>query len=73
MAESKRIEIPSRDFIKAIARKSKLYMSSPDRIEAAEKFFAYAYRAGALNESKRKEEVLQRLKRKLREEGLDDT
>jgi len=73
VAERKRIEIPSRDFIKAIARKSKLYMSSPDRIEAAEKFFTYAYRAGALNESKRQEEEIKRLKNKFREEGLDDT
>ena len=38
-----RIEIPSRDFIKTVARKSKLYMSSPDRIEAAEKFIADGY------------------------------
>jgi len=63
-----RIEIPSRDFIKAVARKSKLFMSSPDRIEAAEKFFTYAYRAGALNEAKRQEEVIKKLQQRLREQ-----
>ncbi len=64
-----RIEIPSLDFIKTVARKSKLYMSSPDRIEAAEKFFTYAYRAGVMNEAKRQEEVIKKLQQRLRELG----
>ena len=46
-----RIEIPSREFIKAVAKRSRLFMSSPDRIEAAETFFTHAYRAGAMNEA----------------------
>lgn len=62
-----RIVIPNRDFIKAVARKSKLYMSSPDRIEAAEKFFTAAYRAGAMNEAKRQEEVIKQLQQRLRQ------
>lgn len=61
-----RIETPSRDFIKAVAKRSRLFMSSPDRIEAAEKFFTYAYRAGALNEAKRQEEVIKKLQQELR-------
>lgn len=43
-------------------------MSSPDRIEAAEKFFTFAYRAGALNEAKRQEEVIKKLQQRLREQ-----
>ena len=62
-----RIIIPNRDFIKTVARKSKLYMSSPDRIEAAEKFFTAAYRAGAMNEAKRQEEVIKQLQQRLRQ------
>jgi len=62
---SARIAIPDREFIKAVARKAKLYMSSPDRIEAAEKFFAAAYRAGAMNEAKRQEEVIKQLQRQI--------
>jgi hypothetical protein len=42
-------------------------MSSPDRIEAAEKFFTYAYRAGVMNEAKRQEEVIRKLQQQLRE------
>ena len=62
---SARIVIPDRDFIKAVARKSRLFMSSPDRIEAAEKFFTAAYRAGAMNEAKRQEEVIRQLQRQI--------
>lgn len=67
-----RIEIPSRDFIKAVAKRSRLFMSSPDRIEAAEKFFTYAYRAGAMNEAKRQEEVIRKLQQQLREVSHED-
>ena len=62
-----RIEIPSREFIKAVAKRSRLFMSSPDRIEAAETFFTHAYRAGAMNEAKRQEEVIRKLQQELRE------
>lgn len=64
---SARIVIPDRDFIKAVARKSRLFMSSPDRIEAAEKFFTAAYRAGAMNEARRQEEVIKQLQQRLRQ------
>ena len=70
---SNRIEIPSLEFIKAVARKSKLFMSSPDRIEAAEKFFTFAYRAGVMNEAKRQEEVIKKLQQRLREQDINNS
>jgi hypothetical protein len=47
-------------------------MSSPDRIEAAEKFFTFAYRAGVMNEAKRQEEVIRKLQQQLREVSHED-
>jgi hypothetical protein len=47
-------------------------MSSPDRIEAAEKFFTFAYRAGVMNEAKRQEDVIRKLQQQLREVRHED-